>query len=174
MSTQPSENKHPAKRINKKQIKEMSDRFFKLAYKDLDDSGNKHAFEKHHDARSCWFSLKDITSLLTNNGFDPKKATEKDLENFGLRIYFGMHHPENSFQPSRPDYLTRRQLTAILVVTNSADGSNIQNHDQLKNHPKMHELSLNNEGGIDDDGSGDGLDNGMLCPPEPNCIGSEI
>ncbi len=109
-----------------------------------------------NDTKSAWFPLKDVLDLFIQNG---AQIQYLNVDDFGLRIYFGMHHPQNTFQPEP-----------------AIPGTSIESY-YFKDTPIFVLTKRNNQGVHDDQlgnnnfvtlGAGEGLDNARLCPPECN------
>ncbi|RFZ81428.1 hypothetical protein DYU05_19295 [Mucilaginibacter terrenus] len=134
--------------VSKAKIKQLSQNFFKRLQV---DDGNGHRpmccddprDPKKNDTRSVYFKKTDLDALFAANpGSD------------GLKIYFGMHHPD-IFNPGGtldPNY--HHKLMVVLVSTTNEV-------DNLHDKSDTEALALN--------GTGDGLDSGKLCPPYGNC-----
>lgn len=145
-----------ARPIKKSQIKELHKRY--LEYTGKVKNGTLQPADAT-DTKSGWFSLTEILDFLKANNVDINKPDE-----FGLRIYLGFHHPDNSFKPTKivdgvevVNESNYYKDTFILVATKK-NGS--VSKDLLKDDTAVAAL----EG--DDDDSGNGLDNTKLCPPE--------
>jgi hypothetical protein len=116
----------------------------------------RHSPEK--DVISGWFPLEEVLDFLVSNGVN---VTYTNVGDLGLRIYFGMHHRNNQFQPKpalpttpASDYYFKD--TPILVVTQKNKTKGDADYDLL------------DSGNYVTLGGGQGLDNARLCPPECN------
>ncbi|MBS4064098.1 MAG: hypothetical protein KGZ74_06035 [Chitinophagaceae bacterium] len=103
-----------------------------------------------NDSRSCWFPYSELEDLFKDNGL-----TNGNKDQFGVRIYFGMHNDDHVFHripggTPLPNAQYDGQHTTVLVVTRK--NGNI-NEDQLTEG--VHSLSY----------GGEGMDIGSLCPP---------
>lgn len=143
-----------ARPIKKSQIKELHNRYLEYTGK-VKDGVLKPADAT--DTKSGWFSLTEILAFLKANNVDLNNP-----EDFGLRIYLGFHHPENDFKPTKieegKEVVNESNYfkdTFILVATKK-NGS--VSKDLLKD-----DTAIASKG---DEGSGEGLDNTKLCPPE--------
>lgn len=146
-----------AEAIDKDQIQELCDKYHKCTKKRKDPGGSSSDHNKDHDTKCAWFSVQEILDLLKEN-----KVTLNDPKLYGIRIYFGFHHPRNSFQPKPDPPYTKEDYhyhdTPILVVTKQ----NANNEDQDCLTPGNAFVSV----------AGLGKDNSKLCPPE--CRGVSI
>jgi hypothetical protein len=148
--------------IKKSEIIELMDQYHKNTGKVKQGQGRYNDHKKDEHTTSAWFSLKEIIDFLVANNIDPSPSG--DLSKYGIRIYFGMHHKDNSFKPKPYDSRTpmskfEHKDTLILVATENKGPD--KDEDMLNDTNFISIASFNAE-------EGEGLDNARLCPPECN------
>lgn len=146
--------------IKKSEIIELMDRYHNNTGKVKQGQGKYNDHKKDEHTTSAWFSLKEIIDFLVINNIN--LAPGADLSKYGIRIYFGMHHKDNSFQPkpyrsTTPMSKFEHKDTLILVATENKGPNN--DEDMLTETNFISMASYNPE---------EGLDNARLCPPECN------
>jgi hypothetical protein len=106
---------------------------------------------KNYDSHAVHYTKKEIDALFAANGYVPGAP---DADQFGLRIYMGVHSNtdiERRSMPRRPaEYLD--QHTVILVTTKN-------NQDLLVDGSSVSTYQID---------PGTGLEEGQICPP-PKC-----
>lgn len=151
-----------AESIKKSEIEQLMEQYHKNTGKVKQGQGKYKDHNKKEHTTSAWFSLNEIISFLRANNIDVTSGA--DISKYGIRIYFGMHHPLNSFKPKPYKKGTDLSLfdykdTLILVATeNKAKNEDIDLLSE-KNSVSIASFSLD---------GGEGLDNARLCPPECN------
>lgn len=142
--------------INRKTIVQMVQNFIDRTYK-ADKDGKPKKVTHDMDSHAVYYSKSKLDQLFKDNGYDPEAP---DADSFGIRIYLGMHQHtelEDAAMPTRPESYMN-QHTVILVCTK--DGV-----DQLNNKDAAKDGDDDED---DDDGTGNGLEEGQICPP-PTC-----
>jgi hypothetical protein len=142
--------------ITKTQIDELRQKYVSNTGKIRRGNDRYDDFDENKHTVWGWFSLKEIIDFLSVNGVVLTPANPVD--DYGIRIYFGMHHPDNSYQPKRegiPPTDYHFHDTPIFVLTKKGKYGN--NEDQLNTTNFISLAPFN---------PGDGMDNAQLCPPE--------
>ncbi len=141
--------------ITKSQIDQLRLKYVNNTGKIRKGKDSYDDFDNANHTVWAWFSLSEIVRLLTENGVN--LSDPNSILIHGIRVYFGMHHIENEYQPKpghphQPkDYYYHD--TPIFVVTKKVNGKN----EDLLNANNFITLA-----------GGTGLDNAQLCPPECN------
>lgn len=114
--------------------------------------------DKAKDAKSVWFPKESIDKLFEDNGNDSSNNKE-----YGLRIYFGVHEKGilEDGQGNDVPSMYFNQQTVVLVTTRNQN--NVEDQDLLTETNFVHIAGY----------TGNGLDNGKLCPPQI-CNGATI
>jgi hypothetical protein len=151
------ENSADGSGVKRSQIIALVNKYYSTMKKKMGTGDRNLDYEE--DAKSAWFPKVTIDALFKENGYK-----ENDGEDWGLRMYYGVHDPK-IWGPTNPiptDYENQQML--ILVVTKYED---FRQHDQLE-----HDVNFVIVNGFKDD-PGTGLNHGTLCPPL-QCEGSEV
>lgn len=147
-----------AKSITKEDIEDLMNSYGRYTGKQRKGGSKVEPYDKSKDTRSAWYSLAEIIAFLKENYVDLSPGA--DLKEYGIRIYFGMHHPSHRYQPeprSKPSTDYHFMDTPILVLTKK--NGNVD-EDQLHEDASISMAPL-----FDPE---EGLDNARLCPPECN------
>lgn len=128
-------------------LKALSNNYFKQIHITR-ANGKVEPLDKNIDTTSIWFSKEMIDQLFADNGY---KQGDSD---FGLRIYFGVNDKANLITEIA-DVDDNRLMTVLVATKGPADAP----VDLLNGIAPKEILASGGEL------SGEGLDNGKLCPP---------
>lgn len=146
--------------VKKSQLKKLVNNYYDVIKK-KDENGKIVDLNPATDSKSVWFTKKAIDELFADHGCNAENNDE-----FGLRIYFAVHKvgvlsPDNEI----PKHYHNQQ-TVILVPTKAQKGGK-KDVDLLKE-----DEHLKGDGKGEGDpvgGDGQGLNHGLICPPEHDC-----
>ncbi len=166
------------KELVKKSIQDLSDNYEKFTQK-VDRNGTAKPIKKKKstqggptDSKCATFGLKEILTLLKNNGL-PTDIGDPTLDNYAVRIYFGQHGDNTAITASNETTITdiptnyQRQLTVILVTAEKDGGIYKDNLTAKQGLNPSIAIPL----GPPPQLGGFGLEVASLCPPD--CGGGE-
>ena len=144
--------------IKRNEIEQLKNMYKFHTGKKKNPAGPFNPHNPQDDSTSAWFPLQEVLDFMISNGVQIQYSNVGDL---GLRIYFGMHHQSNDFQPvpalpTTPVHKYYFKDAPILVVTKKNEEDPGKQDDLL------------NSGNYVTIAGGEGFDNARLCPPECN------
>lgn len=153
----------PNSGVKKSQLKKLIDNYYDVIKK-KDENGNIVDLDRTKDAKSVWFTKAALDKLFADHD-----CTAENNDDFGLRIYFGVHktgvlHPDHEI----PAHYHNQQ-TVILVPTKKEFG--FIDHDLIRDKDAMMvgDDGKGDSAGSGSTGGGDGLNHGKICPPDTDC-----
>jgi len=148
--------------VKKSMLKQLSDNYYDVMKK-KDENGNIVNLDPTKDAKSIWFTKAAIDQMFADHG-----CSADNNDEFGLRIYFTVHKTGVLHRDHEIPGHYHNQQSVVLVPTKASGRQ--RDRDLLKNDEDL-TVAADGKGG---DGSGDlgdgqGLNHGMLCPPDTDC-----
>jgi hypothetical protein len=145
--------------VKKTQLKKLVDNYYRIMKK-VGEDGVVVNLDRKTDAQSVWFPKSVIDQMFATHG-----CTEKNNDEYGLRIYFAVHEWGVLEHDEIPGNYHNQQ-TAILVPTKNINGQ--RDRDLLKDDEHL-TRGADGKGDGDTDGDGMGVNHGVLCPPDTGC-----
>ena len=145
--------------VRKSQLKKMVDNYYKVMKK-TDEDGNIVDLDPKKDAQSVWFPKSVLDKMFATHGCNAENNDE-----FGIRIYFGVHQTGILHHDEIPGHYHNQQ-TVVLVPT-KAKGAQ-RDADLIWENDKL--VGADGKGDGDDEGvGGTGYNHGKICPPDTDC-----
>lgn len=147
--------------VKKAQLKKLVDNYYKVMKK-TDENGNIVDLDRTKDAQSVWFPKSVLDEMFATHG-----RTAENNDEYGIRIYFGVHQTGILHHDEIPGHYHNQQ-TVVLVPTKNMNG--VKDHDLIRDKDHLVGADGKGDGGGDPiGGPGDGYNHGKICPPDTDC-----
>jgi hypothetical protein len=146
--------------VKKSQLKKLVDNYYKVMKK-TDENGNIVALDRTKDAQSVWFPKSVLDEMFATHG-----CNEKNNDDYGIRIYFGVHQTGILHHDEIPGHYHNQQ-TVVLVPTKNMHG--VKDRDLLRDKDVLVGADGKGDGDPSGDMGGDGYNHGKICPPDTDC-----